>query len=99
MTTGAKAWARETDAGGITWLTLDKPDASANVLSRDTLLELGEHLAAIKASLPRGVVIRSGKTGGFIAGADIKEFTRLESAEQAFEMVQAAHRILAELEG
>jgi 3-hydroxyacyl-CoA dehydrogenase/enoyl-CoA hydratase/3-hydroxybutyryl-CoA epimerase len=99
MTSSAQAWARETDAGGITWLTLDKPDASANVLSPDILLELAEHLVAIKADVPRGVVIRSGKAGGFIAGADIKEFARLESSAQAFEMVQAAHRILADLEG
>ena len=98
MTTAAPAWARETDAGGITWLTLDKPEASANVLSQDILLELAEHLVAIKANLPRGVVIRSGKAGGFIAGADIKEFARLGNAAQAFEMVQAAHRILADLE-
>jgi len=99
MTPSAPAWALETDAGGITWLTLDKPDASANVLSPDILRELAGHLVAIKANVPRGVVIRSGKSGGFIAGADIKEFARLESAEQAFDMVQAAHRILAELEG
>jgi len=99
MTSSAQAWALETDAGGITWLTLDKQDASANVLSPDILLELAEHLVAIKANVPRGVVIRSGKAGGFIAGADIKEFARLESAAQAFEMVQAAHRILADLEG
>jgi 3-hydroxyacyl-CoA dehydrogenase/enoyl-CoA hydratase/3-hydroxybutyryl-CoA epimerase len=98
MTNVAQAWARETDAGGIAWLTLDKPDASANVLSPGILLELAELLAAIKANPPRGVVIRSGKPGGFIAGADIKEFSRLESAAQAFEMVQAAHRILADLE-
>jgi 3-hydroxyacyl-CoA dehydrogenase/enoyl-CoA hydratase/3-hydroxybutyryl-CoA epimerase len=98
MTTADKAWARETDAGGITWLTLDKPDSSANVLSRGVLLELAEHLKSIRAEVPRGVVIRSGKPGGFIAGADVKEFTQLESAAQAFEMVQAAHRILADLE-
>ena len=98
MTTSAAAWARETDADGIAWLTLDKPDASANVLSRAVLLELAQHLNTLKANVPRGVVIRSGKPAGFIAGADVGEFAQLSGAAQAFEMVQAAHRILADLE-
>ena len=89
-TPASVAWQRETDAGGIAWLTLDKPGASTNVLSRDILVELDGHLQALKASPPRGVVIRSGKPSGFIAGADVKEFVQLESADQAFEMVRAA---------
>src|SRR4051794_19370263 len=97
MTTSATAWARTTDAAGIAWLTLDKPDASANVLSRDILVELDGQLDACAGAPPRGVVIRSGKPGGFIAGADVKEFAQLTDAGQAFEMVQAAHRILAKL--
>jgi 3-hydroxyacyl-CoA dehydrogenase/enoyl-CoA hydratase/3-hydroxybutyryl-CoA epimerase len=91
-------WQRETDADGIAWLTLDKPGGSTNVLSRDVLVELGGHLEALAAGPPRGVVIRSGKSSGFIAGADVKEFVQLESAAQAFEMVRAAHAILARLE-
>jgi len=91
-------WQRETDADGIAWLTLDKPDASTNVLSRDTLVELDGHLQELTSSPPRGVVIRSGKASGFIAGADVKEFAQLESEAQAVEMVRAAHAILARLE-
>jgi 3-hydroxyacyl-CoA dehydrogenase/enoyl-CoA hydratase/3-hydroxybutyryl-CoA epimerase len=92
------AWQRETDADGIAWLTLDKPGGSTNVLSRDILVELDSHLQTLKATPPRGVVIRSGKASGFIAGADVKEFVQLESETQAVEMVQAAHRILDHLE-
>jgi 3-hydroxyacyl-CoA dehydrogenase / enoyl-CoA hydratase / 3-hydroxybutyryl-CoA epimerase len=91
-------WQRETGADGISWLTLDKPGTSTNVLSRDILVELDTHLQAIKTNPPRGVVIRSGKASGFVAGADVKEFVQLESAEQAFAMVRAAHAILATLE-
>jgi 3-hydroxyacyl-CoA dehydrogenase / enoyl-CoA hydratase / 3-hydroxybutyryl-CoA epimerase len=98
MTISAPAWALETDAGGIAWLTLDKPDASANVLSRDVLVELTQYLETLEVKVPRGLVIRSGKPAGFIAGADVKEFTQLTGAAQAFEMVQDAHRILARLE-
>ena len=97
-TPASVAWQRETDAGGIAWLTLDKPGASTNVLSRDILVELDGHLQALRTNPPRGVVIRSGKASGFIAGADVKEFAQLESEGQAYEMVRAAHAILAHLE-
>ena len=62
------AWTLETDATGIAWLVFDKPGTSTNVLSRDTLLELDKHLSALASSPPRGLVIRSAKPGGFIAG-------------------------------
>ena len=51
------AWARETDATGICWLSFDKPGGSTNVLSRDALLELDSHLQALAAASPKGVVI------------------------------------------
>jgi 3-hydroxyacyl-CoA dehydrogenase/enoyl-CoA hydratase/3-hydroxybutyryl-CoA epimerase len=97
-TPASAAWQRETDADGIAWLTLDKPGGSTNVLSRDVLVELAQHLGAFKSSMPRGVVILSGKSSGFIAGADVKEFEQLESEAQAVEMVRSAHRILDQLE-
>ena len=84
--TSSAAWVRETDAGGITWLTFDKPGSSTNTLSRDTLLELDAHLKAVAEAVPKGLVIRSGKSGGFIAGADVKEFGELRSVEQGVEM-------------
>jgi 3-hydroxyacyl-CoA dehydrogenase/enoyl-CoA hydratase/3-hydroxybutyryl-CoA epimerase len=94
----APAWRAETDADGIAWLTFDKPGASANVLSRDTLLEFDAHLQTLAKSPPRGLVVRSGKASGFIAGADVHEFTQLKSTAQAFEMVRAAQGILERLE-
>jgi 3-hydroxyacyl-CoA dehydrogenase/enoyl-CoA hydratase/3-hydroxybutyryl-CoA epimerase len=98
MSTPAPAWASETDANGIVWLSFDKPDSSANTLSRDTVVELGAHVDRLAASPPRGVVIRSGKSGGFIAGADIREFTGLASPEQAYELVRAAQKIFDRIE-
>jgi 3-hydroxyacyl-CoA dehydrogenase/enoyl-CoA hydratase/3-hydroxybutyryl-CoA epimerase len=92
------AWGVETDAGGIAWLTFDKPGSSTNVLSRAALLELDVRLSELAAASPRGVVIRSGKASGFIAGADVKEFSELQDAEQAVTMVRDAQRILARLE-
>src|SRR6185503_17737746 len=98
MNDAAAAWAAETDAAGITWLSFDKPGGSTNVLSRATLLELDGHLRALAAAPPRGLVIRSAKSSGFIAGADVKEFVALEHAEHAEAMVRDAQRVLERIE-
>jgi 3-hydroxyacyl-CoA dehydrogenase / enoyl-CoA hydratase / 3-hydroxybutyryl-CoA epimerase len=92
------SWTLETDAGGIAWLAFDKPGTSTNVLSRDTLLDLDKHLDALQRSPPRGLVIRSAKSSGFIAGADVKEFVELKSVEQGVEMVRRAQGVLARIE-
>jgi len=43
-------------------------------------------------------VIRSAKSGGFIAGADVKEFVELKSVEQGVQMVRSAQGVLARIE-
>jgi 3-hydroxyacyl-CoA dehydrogenase/enoyl-CoA hydratase/3-hydroxybutyryl-CoA epimerase len=93
-----QAWKVDRDPSGIVWLTIDKPNTSANVLSRDVLAELEAILQTLSADRPRGVVIRSGKSSGFIAGADIKEFTGLTSAAQGYELVRAGQAVLDYLE-
>ena len=56
-------------------LTLDDPRGSANVLSRAVLDELERHLTDLESRKDlAGLVIRSGKPGVFIVGADIREF-------------------------
>ena len=67
-------WKLARDDNGIAWLVLDKPGSSANVLSEEVLAELDDVLATSERELPKGVVLRSAKPGGFIAGADIGEF-------------------------
>jgi len=91
-------WHEDTDAEGIVWLTLDKPGASVNTLSSSVLDELGERVAGLRKRAPRGVVLRSGKSSGFVLGADVKEFTTLRSVEEARALVERGHRVLADLE-
>jgi len=69
-----ESWRLDRDADGIAWLTFDKPDASTNTLSKGALAELVAMLERLDAQRPSGLVIRSGKSGGFIAGADVSEF-------------------------
>ncbi|MDE2196226.1 MAG: enoyl-CoA hydratase/isomerase family protein [Gammaproteobacteria bacterium] len=91
-------WRIERDAGGIAWLCFDKVGASANVLSGQVMAELGERLRELAAQPPAGVVIYSAKNSGFIAGADIKEFTGLKTPEDAFQMIRRGQLVVEQLE-
>jgi 3-hydroxyacyl-CoA dehydrogenase/enoyl-CoA hydratase/3-hydroxybutyryl-CoA epimerase len=80
-------WRWESDRDGLAWLTFDKHGESANTFSRDALEELGRAIAAIRLENPKGLVIRSGKDN-FIAGADVAEFSRFRSPEEALAFVK-----------
>jgi 3-hydroxyacyl-CoA dehydrogenase/enoyl-CoA hydratase/3-hydroxybutyryl-CoA epimerase len=92
------AWALERDADDIAWLTLDLPDSSANTLGRSVMQQLDARLTELENSLPRGLVVRSGKRSGFIAGADISEFRGLATEQNAYELVRAGQGVLDRLE-
>jgi 3-hydroxyacyl-CoA dehydrogenase / enoyl-CoA hydratase / 3-hydroxybutyryl-CoA epimerase len=67
-------WRLARDADGIAWVVIDKAGAGANTLSEEVLTEFNDVLAYLEANPPKGVVLRSAKPAGFIAGADIGEF-------------------------
>ena len=92
------AWIWEIDADRVGWLTLDTPNVSTNVLSAAVLRDLAEQLAIVRKERPVGIVVRSGKANGFIAGADIKEFVQIRKPDQGFELVRAGQKILQQLE-
>ncbi len=73
-----KNWTLEHDGEGITWVTLNRPEASANTLASSVMDELSDVLDVLDEIKPRGVVFRSGKSAGFIAGADIEEFKGMD---------------------
>jgi 3-hydroxyacyl-CoA dehydrogenase/enoyl-CoA hydratase/3-hydroxybutyryl-CoA epimerase len=60
--------------------------------------EADEVLRQLEASPPRGVVIRSGKRSGFVAGADINEFTTLQDVAQAERLVKAGQSVIDRFE-
>jgi 3-hydroxyacyl-CoA dehydrogenase / enoyl-CoA hydratase / 3-hydroxybutyryl-CoA epimerase len=91
------AWQLTRDADGIATLTLDRPGASANSLSRAVMQELGALLRQLQAQPPRGLIVRSGKSSGFIAGADIREFTELKSQEQALMLIRDGQQVCDQL--
>ena len=91
------SWTLEKD-GEIAVLKFNKPDSSQNVLSSTALLELDQKVEEISALTPRGLIICSGKDGGFIAGADVREFSQVESREQALAYINHAHQVLDRIE-
>jgi 3-hydroxyacyl-CoA dehydrogenase / enoyl-CoA hydratase / 3-hydroxybutyryl-CoA epimerase len=90
-------WSIERDADGMAWLTLDKPATSANVLSSSVLIELDAMLASLERQLPRALVVLSAKKSGFVAGADIREFTALADAESAYALIHRGQQVLDRL--
>jgi 3-hydroxyacyl-CoA dehydrogenase / enoyl-CoA hydratase / 3-hydroxybutyryl-CoA epimerase len=95
---GAASWKAERDEEGIAWLTFDKPGTSANVLSANVLMELDELLAGLERDRPRGVVVVSAKKSGFVAGADIKEFTGLSDEAAGYQLIRRGQQVFARLE-
>ena len=92
MTT-AVHWKLERDADGIVWLGADKQDASANVLSKEVVLELAELMDGIESHVPRALIVYSAKPSGFIAGADINDFTAVKTPDEAFTLIRAGQQV------
>src|ERR1700722_16022256 len=92
------AWKMDRDSAGIAWLTLDKPEPSATTLSQQVMRELDALLQSLARTPPRGVIIRSGKPSGFIAGADINEFTTLANATAGYQLTRSGQVTFERLE-
>jgi 3-hydroxyacyl-CoA dehydrogenase / enoyl-CoA hydratase / 3-hydroxybutyryl-CoA epimerase len=103
LTTGAaeKTWSHwrlARDADGIAWLVIDKAGAGANTLSEEVLTELNDVLAYLEANPPKGVVLRSAKPAGFIAGADIGEFRTMTDPAAVEARLTQAHAVVDRLD-
>lgn len=93
-------WQAEIRDDGIVVLALDRRDSPVNAMSQDVLLELGDIVERLAIDPPKGVVIRSAKAAGFIAGADLKEFQEFDrrgTVNDAIRRGQSTYQKLAEL--
>jgi 3-hydroxyacyl-CoA dehydrogenase / enoyl-CoA hydratase / 3-hydroxybutyryl-CoA epimerase len=86
------------DADGVAWLLFDRAGASANTLSADVIEELDQVLAALENQRPAGLVIRSAKKSGFIAGADVNEFRGASDPRLVETEIGRAHAVIDRLE-
>lgn len=100
--TETKHWSFHTDIENIGWLIINSPGGSVNVLSREAIMELEtlvarfEDLANSKELV--GVVLLSGKEGGFIAGADVAEFDAMSDFSVLPEALRRTHALFARIE-
>ena len=64
---------------GVLVLSFDRQGESVNTFAQDVLIELDGLLERLALDPPRGLVLRSAKDKGFIAGADIREFREFDA--------------------
>ena len=90
-------WSWSIDDSGLGWLGADRAQSSTNTLSRSVLESLNATLDAIERARPRGVVVFSAKSNGFIAGADISEFRGIATPDQGYELIRRGQDVIGRL--
>src|SRR5690606_39039685 len=92
----------EVDGDGVAWLIFDRPESRVNILTSGVMARLDLLLAdleeAARAGRVRAVVVRSGKPGTFIAGADIDEIAEITDPAEAEAKAREGQRIFRRLE-
>lgn len=83
---------------GYGFLVFDRAESGANTFSFEVLEELDQIVDRFKAEPPRGFAIISGKSSGFIAGADINQFRDFEDESQARSFIEKGHAVFDKLE-
>jgi len=80
-------------------VTIDRPGESVNTLGPELIGEFETVFHRVSDdSIIKGVVLTSGKPDGFIAGADIEQFTTLRTAADAERLSRTGQELLGRLE-
>jgi 3-hydroxyacyl-CoA dehydrogenase/enoyl-CoA hydratase/3-hydroxybutyryl-CoA epimerase len=90
-------WRAESSADGIVVLSFDRAAHGVNTLSQDVLFELDAILERLSLDPPKGLVIRSAKPAGFIAGADIKEFQAFDEKGTVADAIRRGQQVFQRL--
>lgn len=86
-------WHIETRNDGILILSLERKDTNVNTLCQAVLMELDAIIERIAFAPPKGLIIRSTKAAGFIAGADIAEFASFDAKGTVLEAITNGQNI------
>jgi 3-hydroxyacyl-CoA dehydrogenase/enoyl-CoA hydratase/3-hydroxybutyryl-CoA epimerase len=78
---------------GVAVVTLDSPDEKVNILTSAFLRELESTARLLEQKRPTAAVVLSAKSGGFIAGADIREIQRVTDAAEGADLAREGQRI------
>jgi 3-hydroxyacyl-CoA dehydrogenase/enoyl-CoA hydratase/3-hydroxybutyryl-CoA epimerase len=90
-------WRVESASDGVLVLSFDRAGQGVNTLSQDVLLELDALLERLALDPPKGLVIRSAKVAGFIAGADIKEFQAFDEKGTVADAIRRGQQVFQRL--
>jgi 3-hydroxyacyl-CoA dehydrogenase / enoyl-CoA hydratase / 3-hydroxybutyryl-CoA epimerase len=92
----------EISGDGVAWLVFDRPDARLNILSSGVMARLNGLLDEIDSGIRDGrvtaVVVRSGKDGSFIAGADVREIAGVTDAATARQGAELGQQVFLRLD-
>lgn len=93
-----KNWRVETDKDQILWVFFDKQNTSVNTLDYSVMEEFSRIIDALTTDTThKAVIITSGKKSGFIAGADISQFTKFKDIDDALTVLTLGQQILNKL--
>jgi 3-hydroxyacyl-CoA dehydrogenase/enoyl-CoA hydratase/3-hydroxybutyryl-CoA epimerase len=86
----------ESRVPGIYWITFDLPGEKVNKLSREVMGEFEALLPELEkqAKTIQGLILRSGKPGNFIAGADIEMIQGARSSAEAEALSRMGQKLL-----
>jgi 3-hydroxyacyl-CoA dehydrogenase/enoyl-CoA hydratase/3-hydroxybutyryl-CoA epimerase len=94
-----KNWRLELDGDHILWLYFDKENETVNSFNRSVLEELSQIIDNVNSREDvAGVVFRSGKEKGYIAGADIKELSSFTEVDDAVAFIRFGQKIFDKIE-
>ncbi|MDR7136268.1 3-hydroxyacyl-CoA dehydrogenase/enoyl-CoA hydratase/3-hydroxybutyryl-CoA epimerase [Lysobacter niastensis] len=90
-------WQTEQRPDGILVLSFDRAGTPVNTFSQDVLIELDALLERLALDPPKGLVLRSAKATGFIAGADIKEFQSFDAKGTVGDAIRRGQQVFQRL--
>ncbi|GAB3354784.1 3-hydroxyacyl-CoA dehydrogenase NAD-binding domain-containing protein [Lysobacter tyrosinilyticus] len=86
-------WKLEQRDDGVVVLSFDRAGSSVNTFAQEVLIELDSVLERLALDPPKGLVLRSAKTSGFIAGADIKEFAEFDAKGNVNDAIRRGQQV------
>jgi 3-hydroxyacyl-CoA dehydrogenase / enoyl-CoA hydratase / 3-hydroxybutyryl-CoA epimerase len=95
-----KHWRVESDADDqVLWLYFDKDNAHVNTIDREVMEELNTIIDSVETDTQhKGIILASAKKHGFIAGADIAQFTKFKDIDEAVNLLRKGQQILDKVE-
>ena len=91
-------WKIDCDADGYVWLTIDVADKSVNILTHAVLEELDQIVGdLVKQDDINGLALLSGKPGGFVYGADVRQFESFKDAGAVADHIGSVHQTMKRL--